>query len=118
MTPKDRPAFTIVELILYISLVSVLMAAVAAMTFDLFTNVNRENTQASIYDDSLAISNSLNEAARGAFAVRQTNTITDPHPPAGGLAQGQGSNRDAKSRRIKNMFFADGQNVFGGNGQN
>lgn len=79
-----QQGFTLVELLVSISLVGILMISVMAVTLNYFVVITRTNIRVDLTNDSQNLLRSTVEAIRYGAGVRQNNTITDPNEPVGG----------------------------------
>ncbi|HLB66367.1 MAG TPA: type II secretion system protein [Candidatus Saccharimonadales bacterium] len=76
--------FTLVELILAISLVSIISVGLISLLFNDFAIMTRNNSSLDMSVDSQNLLRSTVEALRYGAGVRQTNTIADTNAPGGG----------------------------------
>lgn len=80
----SQAGFTIVELAISISIITILMASLMAFMFNGFALITRNGAMSEMSTDSQNLLRSTVEAMRYGAGIRQNNTITDPHQPSGG----------------------------------
>lgn len=83
-TKTSQPGFTVVELLISISVIGILMISVMAVTLNYYVLISRTNLRTDMVNDSQNLLRSTVEAIRYGAGVRQSATITDPNAPAGG----------------------------------
>lgn len=81
--PRADLGFTIVELLVVISLMAVLGVAFLGISANYFNVINRNNLLAEMTVSSQNLLRSTVENLRYGDGVRQTNQITDPNAPGG-----------------------------------
>jgi prepilin-type N-terminal cleavage/methylation domain-containing protein len=90
---SDRQSgFTIVELVIAITVAGFLVAAIFIATFGYFTDVSRSEASATLALESQTILTQMTEDIRLADAISSTNAITDPNAPTGGWVTSDPSN--------------------------
>lgn len=82
----QQDGFTIVELLISISVTGILMVGVLAATTNYYVLITRTNIRIDMSNDSQNLLRSTVEAIRYGAGVRQSNTITDANAPVGGWA--------------------------------
>jgi len=80
----QKAGFTLVELIISISVVGILSVSLLAIITNYFVLMTRNNTLIDMTADSQNLLRGTVEALRYGAGVRQTNTINDTNAPAGG----------------------------------
>lgn len=81
---KNSYGFTIVELLISITLLGIISVSLLAIITNYFANVTRTNIFVEMTNDSQNLLRSVVEEIRYGAGVRQTNTITDANEPGGG----------------------------------
>lgn len=81
--PDSSGGFTIVELLISISVSGILMISVMAATLNYYVLITRTNIRVDMTNDSQNLLRSTVEAIRYGMGVRQSNTVTDLSQPGG-----------------------------------
>ena len=91
MTVKQT-GFTIVEMVIAMTVAGFLASAIFIATFDYFADVSRSEASATLALESQTILTQMTEDIRLADAISSTNAIADPNAPAGGWVTSDPSN--------------------------
>lgn len=83
-TSSNQDGFTVVELLISISVIGILMVSVLVVTLNYYVLITRTNIRVDLTNDSQNLLRSTVEAIRYGAGVRQTNVIADPNGPGGG----------------------------------
>lgn len=83
-TKLNQAGFTLPELMVSISLISILMVSMTAVTLNYYVLIARTNIRADMTNDSQNLLRSSVESIRYGAGVRQSNTINDVNGPGGG----------------------------------
>lgn len=75
---------TLVELLITISVASIVLLALTSLTLYTYGDTLRANTKARLSSESQTILRSMVEELRQSSSIRASNTISDPHAPSGG----------------------------------
>lgn len=89
---RDQAGFTIVELVIAITVAGVLAVAIFIATFDYYADVNRSQAATDEALSSQTILNQMTNDIRLADSISSTNVITDPNAPTGGWVTSNPSN--------------------------
>lgn len=84
MSANKHSGFTIVELLIGISVASILFLAFMAAILNYFVLLTQNNALIDMTNSSQNLLRSTVSALRVSDGVRQTNSITDPNAPSGG----------------------------------
>lgn len=79
-----QAGFTLVELMLSITIMSLMMTAIIGVSTYYFAQITRNAVMTDMTVDSQNLLRTTVENLRDGAGVRQTNTISDPNAPAGG----------------------------------
>ncbi len=79
----QQPGFTVVELLISISVTGILMVGILAATTNYYVLITRTNIRVDMSNDSQNLLRATVEAIRYGAGVRQSNTITDANAPLG-----------------------------------
>lgn len=82
--PKNRAGMTVVELVVGITVGSILFLAFMGAMTNQFVLITKNNASIDMAANSQNLLRSTVEALRVGDGVRQTNTISDSHAPSGG----------------------------------
>jgi len=91
MTAKQT-GFTIVEMVIAMTVAGFLAAAIFIATFDYFADVSRSEASATLALESQTILTQMTEDIRLADAISSTNALTDANAPVGGWVTSDPSN--------------------------
>lgn len=81
---KNQIGFTIIELLISISMASVLIMVMMTITVYYYGDILKTQASAELALESQAVLRKIVEEARFADAIRSTNTIADANAPVGG----------------------------------
>lgn len=84
MSANKQQGYTLVELLVVISLISILSLALFGASLNYFTLITRNNASIDMTASSQDLLRATVDNLRYGDGVRQTNTIIDPNAPAGG----------------------------------
>ena len=84
MSDNKSAGFTVVELMIVISVTSILAIAFLSILLNYFSTIARNNASIDMTASSQNLLRTTVESLRYGDGVRQTNTISDPNAPAGG----------------------------------
>lgn len=84
MSDNKQAGFTLVELVVVVTVLAVIAVVFLGMCTSFFVVINRNNHLQEMTVSSQNLIRSTVEAIRYGDGVRQTNQITDPNAPAGG----------------------------------
>lgn len=81
---NQQAGFTLVELVLSITIMTLMMTAIIGVSTYYFAQITRNAVMTDMTVDSQNLLRTTVENLRDGAGVRQTNTISDPNAPAGG----------------------------------
>jgi len=92
MTTKSEKGFTITELVISITVASILALVLFAATFYYYVSAAQSQAAADLALESQTILTQLTEDIRLSDAIASTNALPDPNAPTGGWATSDPSN--------------------------